>query len=35
MQFITSYISKMLVLPLLGMVAFLVLTANHLSVDVR
>ena len=35
MQFITSCISTMLVLLLLGMVAFFVMTANNLSVYVR
>ena len=35
MQFVTSSISTMLVLLLLGLVVFLVLTANNLSVYVR
>ena len=35
MQFITSCISTMLVLLLLGMVVFFVMTANNLSVYVR
>ena len=35
MQFITSSISTMLVLLLLGLVVFFVLTANNLSVYVR
>ena len=35
MQFITSCISTMLVLMLLGMVVFFVMTANNLSVYVR
>lgn len=35
MQFITSSISTMLVLLLLGLVTFFVMTANHLSVYVR
>lgn len=35
MQFITSSISTMLVLLLLGMVVFFMLTANNLSVYVR
>lgn len=35
MQFITSCISTMLVLLLLGIVVFFVMTANNLSVYVR